>query len=347
MNKRLIICNTLYQLIVAIQIHLSFMGKTILVLTNEIKNAEKISRRLRETNVFESISVLDVKKQKRSWKYLKECIFGIVPPELSNVIVDELIGFNFDLPSHALYAGLYKKNKDICISKMEEGLLSYNTLDTTCGVMKNAYRLRSLLCLKNLKPSTQKFYCFSPEAYAGDLMTVAIPRIKKDDMMIQNIFNHVFGREIIKPYKEKYIFLSCIYDKEGGKSIGELDLAMRVAELVGKDNLIVKVHPRDDINRYKEKGLKIDSNSSIPWEVIQINQDFSRKILITTLSSSLLNFNPVLEQTSKVYYGYKLCNISENELATHYRFVLEGYLDNEVIGLRNISVLEQLEDLIS
>jgi hypothetical protein len=230
---------------------------------------------------------------------------------------------------------------------MEEGLLSYNTSDTSCRAMTMAYKIRGFFGLENLKTSAKKFYCFLPNAYAGSLTPVAVPRITPNDEKLKSVFNHVFIKEKLEPYKEKYIFLSCIYDIEGGKPIGELDLALRVAEIVGKDNLVVKVHPRDDAGKYQGNGLKVDINSDIPWEVIQINQDFSDKVLITTLSSSIINLNPLLEKPSKAYYGYELCNIEGNALAKHYREILERYLHDQNLELRNINVLNQLEELIS
>ena len=248
--------------------------------------------------------------------------------------------------THAVYGALYKSNKDIEVNKMEEGLLSYNTPDTDCWAMKYAYRIRKIFGMKNMKDEIKHFYCFSKNAYNSNLSVITIPRIRKNDSKIRDVLNHVFLEKPLEPYCEKYIFLSCIYDIEGGEPIGEFELALKLAELIGKNNLIVKVHPRDNIKRYLESGLKVDKNSSIPWEVIQINQDFSEKVIITTLSGSILNFNHVLDKVNQSYYAYPLCKISKNKLAEHYANVLENYIKNSEIGLRGIKVLERLEDLV-
>lgn len=92
-------------------------------------------------------------------------------------------------------------------------------------------------------------------------------------------------------------------------------------------------------------GLKVDENSSVPFEAIQINNDFSDKILITTLSGSVLNFNSVLEEVPIAYYGYKLCTLERNTLASHYKGIIEQYINDTDLGLRNIKILESIEEL--
>nr|WP_288723694.1 polysialyltransferase family glycosyltransferase [uncultured Sellimonas sp.] len=345
MIKRLIFCNTLYQLIVAIQITLSFEGYTYLILTTEMKNVEQIQKKLYKTGVIKEVVIFDTSVKKTSIQIIKECVCGVKPDGMKEDKFDEFIGFNFDLPSHAIFAWAYKKNKNISVNKMEEGLLSYHTPDTLCRALSISCKIRKMLGMENLRPCAKMFYCFAPEIYHGTLRPKQIPKIKTTDSRIREILNIVFLEKEIKPYKEKYIFLPSIYDVEGGDPIGELELAQKIASKVGIDDLIVKVHPRDDESRYIKSNLKIDRNSGIPWEVIQINLDFSDKVVITTLSGSVLNFNPVLENVGKSYYGYKLCDLDNNDLALHYRDVLEGYLNNFSLGLRNIKVLENVEEI--
>lgn len=88
------------------------------------------------------------------------------------------------------------------------------------------------------------------------------------------------------------------------KRLVNLNLQKQLQIRIGKNNLLDKSSPRDDKEKYISSGLKVDENSSIPFEVIQINSDFSSKILITTLSGSVLNFNSVLEEVPIAYYGY-------------------------------------------
>lgn len=345
MGKTLIVCNTYYQLIVATQIAIGLQKEVTLVLTEEMKQVDRIAANAEETGLFHQICVLCTKKKESKVSCLRHLLFGSVPPALQGESYEELIGFNFDIPTHKVFASLLRRNRAIRVNRMEEGLLSYHTPDTGCRILSLAYRLRRLFGRCNLKDRIGQFYCFAPEAYHGNLPTVAIPRIKTDDNRIKEALNRIFVSHEIRPYSEKYIFLSGIYDREGGSPIGELELAVKIADRVGRENLLVKVHPRDQIKRYEAKGLKTDPNSDIPWEVIQINEDFSDKVLITPLSGGILNFNPVMEKVSRSYYGFSLCDLSGNALASHYRTVLEGYLNDRQLALRDIVVLQDIEEI--
>ncbi|HEG1241807.1 TPA: hypothetical protein SCN02_002979, partial [Enterococcus faecium] len=69
-------------------------------------------------------------------------------------------------------------------------------------------------------------------------------------LQLSDIFN-----PMIDIYKEKkYIFFTSVYDFEGGEPVGEYELVCKIADLVGKDNLIVKTHPRDVRTIYKDNG---------------------------------------------------------------------------------------------
>lgn len=342
--KTLFFCNTNYQLLVAMQIAVSFNKDCSVIITNEIKNSDELLPRIKDTNLFESVSIFDVKSLAQSLRMIRKCIMGFAPRDIREYTFDEFVGFNMDIPSHMVFAYFYNKNKNIIVNKMEEGLMSLNTPESSCGVLDFSYKVRKVMGRKNLKEIISGFYCFLPQANKTNVLSIQIPLINQNSK-IKGYLNDVFCKDSSFAYEEKYIFLSCIYDIEGGEPIGELELAKQIADRVGKENLLIKVHPRDNKDKYINAGLKVDENSVVPFEVIQINNDFSDKVLITTLSGSVLNFNPVLENVPKCYYGYNLCQLENNPLALHYKKILEDYLKNEKLGLRNIKVLERIEEL--
>ena len=342
--KTLFFCNTNYQLIVAMQISISLKKNSSIIVTNSIKNCEEIISNLKKTKLFEHVTYLDVKTKNNSLELVRRCVFGYVPKEIKDCVFDEFVGFNFDIPSHMVFAFFYGKNRNIDVNKMEEGLMSLNTPEASCRVIEVSRQIRRFLHKRNLRGSISGVYCFSPNVNKSGIPSIQIPLINKNSK-IKEYLNTVFCKNRTFEYKEKYIFLSCIYDIEGGEAIGEFELAKAIADKVGKNNLLVKVHPRDDKEKYISSGLKVDENSSIPFEVIQINSDFSSKILITTLSGSVLNFNSVLEEVPIAYYGYKLCTLERNTLASHYKGIIEQYINDTDLGLRNIKILESIEEL--
>lgn len=342
--KTLFFCNTNYQLIVAMQIVISLRNDSSIIVTNEIKNCEEIIFNLKETGLFERVAYLDVKSEYNSVELIRQCVFGYAPEEIKDCVFDEFVGFNFDIPSHIVFAFFYSKNRNIVVRKMEEGLMSLNTPESSCRVIEVSTQIRRVLHKRNLRHSVSGVYCFSTKVNKSGIPSIQIPMINKKSK-IKDYLNTVFCKNRVFEYKEKYIFLSCIYDVEGGEAIGEFELAKKIADRVGKNNLLIKVHPRDDKEKYIDSGLKVDENSSVPFEVIQINNDFSDKILITTLSGSILNFNSVLEKVPIAYYGYKLCKLEGNTLASHYKSIIEQYVNATDLGLRNIKILESIEEL--
>ena len=360
MKNILFVCNTHYQLIVAIQMRLTLMEETSasVLVTNRSKGAEEIAKRLRDTAIFDQVFFQEVHEpQGRSASFLerfsliKQGVFGTrLYKTNKHTVFDEIVGFNFDLHSHAVFANEYKKNRHITCEKMEEGLLSYATKEDSSGVLSTIYKLRRLLRRKNMRHLPTRFYCFQPSAYNGKLTASPIPKLVHSDEKIKSVLSSVFidTSQARTNYTEKYIFLPCIYDKEGGKPIGELTLATRLADTVGKDNLLVKVHPRDDAERYRAAGLHVDTSSAVPWEVIQINHNFSDKVLLSTLSTSLLSTCSLFELPPKSFYLYPLCDLSANPLATHYKGVVEDYISKaDVLALKNLEVCSTLSSLTS
>ena len=356
MKNTLFFCNTYYQLIVTIQMKLTIKNEeqVTVVLTDESRNAEVIFERLRQTQLFHKVFFLQTKdaKTKVDAKFklraIKNGLFGCLPEGMDpKAKYDELIGFNMDLPTHYLFAALVKNNPALVCNAMEEGLLSYGVEDPGSGLLTLLYRLRRCFGKKNLREETGGFYCFNPAVYQGSKTALSVPKISRENARLREILETLFLQDAsVDPYKQRYIYLPCIYDIEGGEPIGELELAKKIAAQVGAENLLVKVHPRDDAKKYENAGLTVDRNSAVPWEVLCIHEDFSRHVFITTLSGSVLNVSAFLANAPESYYAYPLCDLEKNPLAQKFRGVIDGYvLKNSELALDNIRILRNIEQL--
>ncbi len=351
--KVLFVCNTYYQLTVAIRMRLTIKknDKVSVVLTDVSRNSKYICEKLQKSPIFDGAYYLETgeKEGKPTLTYLKEGIRGIIPEGMKkDLFYDELIGFNYDIPTCALYASLEKANKAISCNVMEEGLLSYSTEDSDCKIARLIRFSRRLHLRKNAREKRKFFYCFNPRAYKGPLKAIQIPPITADDAVFRKVLFDIFlDGEAPNMYRQKYIYLSSVYDFEGGASVGEIDVALKLSELVGTDNLIVKPHPRDSVERIKAVGLTVADNSSVPWEVFQIGCDFSGKVLISSFSGAIINLNSVIENRGRNIYTNKLCDISGNPLAQHFSSMIDEYLSKtEELGLKNISAVSSIEEII-
>lgn len=352
-KKVLIICNTYYQLIVAIQLKLTIKQNDYVhvVLTNKSKNADQIYSRLSAMDLFEKITYLDVEMSSEhkvpflnSVKCLIWGVYGKWKKKFDEYAkYDELLSYNLDLPAHFLYAILYNRNPKIEVNQFEEGVFSYDTEVESCNVLRLLYKMRKLMRKKNLRESVMHYYCFNPIFYKRDLQTVQIPKLGQDEK-VKKVLRDIFvpsGK--IDEYNEKYILLTCIYDLEGGGAIGELEVARKIADVVGMDNLIVKVHPRDDSKRFIDLGFKVDVNSTVPWEIIQMNLDFSEKVIMTTLSCSPISLSAISEEEMKAMYLFPLCSLDNNQLAKHYSNVITQRI--EEINSLTQSEIQIIDDL--
>ncbi len=145
-------------------------------------------------------------------------------------------------------------------------------------------------------------------------------------------------------YPQKYIFFASVYDFEGEEPVGELEFALALANKVGFDNLLVKVHPRDDVNRFKNVGLNVDKNSQMPWEVIQLNYDFSDSVFITVASTSVLTISLIVDKSPKIYFAHRLF-CSQNSVFKKAKCFCEEMIDQNIKKLANICFLNSIEEL--
>lgn len=248
--------------------------------------------------------------------------------DITDELYDEMIYFNYDLFAMVLFAALYNKNKRIICSRFEEGILSYNSKMPRYIKYETGEFLRHLLLKKSLLDKTEQMYFCEPALYEGKLKAVEIPKIKLDSP-IGGILMHMFNlkKECLN-YENGYMYFSSVYDFEGGESINEIEAVRRIRHVVGNDNLLVKTHPRDMRDVYQKEGFRIDHNSAIPWEAIQLNTDCSGITFITATSCSVLSINMLLDPMPKTVFVYPCCKLEGNEFAVKTAESVEKLLAN-------------------
>ena len=93
-------------------------------------------------------------------------------------------------------------------------------------------------------------------------------------------------------YDERFIFFEESFACEGNP-INDLQLLQQISDIVGKNNIVVKTHPRSTEERFKKNGFKTNTNTVVPWEIVALNlTNIEEKIFIGVCSGSM--FNPKL-----------------------------------------------------
>lgn len=367
MKKIVIVCNTYYQLILAMQIKKTIKEQdyVTVIMSDHSNHVEKVFERVRKLGIFDAVFFVKNKKymyrqkgliqsQKRSIGNFKDIVFGVgklYDFENWDCNCDELIFFNPDIGTHILFSKLYKANPHILVSRYEEGILSYDTVFDLDLKMRFVYKIRKFMKHANLMDCVESFYCVNPELYFNKEKTRKIPAILAGDKDFTQFVAMAFDINKEKLiYKEKFVFFSSVYDFEGANSVGELELIKQIADVVGRDNLLVKVHPRDDKSRFEEAGIKVDQNSSVPWEAIQLNYNFDNHIFLTTTSGSVLSVSAIVENAPKTFFMYDLCKRGINERFEQsirmFEKIYHEKTNSFLVNVKKVDDLKEIADFI-
>lgn len=303
----LFICKTPYQLIVIIQLVLTKFkheNNTVLISDN-IANYEKLYENVKKTNVFSKVIKFSFKKtysNKSKIFFLGEGIKYKLNIQTNNVWSklkkqDKLFICNMGKEESIVYHELKKKNPFIKAYMFEDGFASYslayatffNKITNKKGMKeKLLYPYRKLIY--DVFFSIEGFYAFSPQLYAWTppAPILEIEKIDPTDKERINIFNLVFGvKEIEEGYKKNFIFFEESYFADG-INVADKECIYRILKDVPKEDIFIKIHPRNPINRFKELGFETNINTEIPWEIIALNINIENKVLITIASGSAL-----------------------------------------------------------
>ena len=315
-KKILIISNTYYQLIMAVQLKLTVFHKedVDIWLSDESVGAEAVCGRLKGMGLFSEVCFKERKRihstggsGKRSdiIKYVAGYNFG-KPVSETEKFYDEILFYNLDLPLYGI-ADYYAQQGHACRwSQYDEGILSYErdfVVGSKIGRLGLTQKIRSVSGRPEITRLVDKYYCMFPEMkklHKGEWEFVKIPPVSRTGKELRGILNQVFDYKAAE-FSQKYIFFASSHDIDG-HPIGETELILKIADQVGVDNLLVKQHPRDARTVYQESGIRVMKNSFVPWEIMHMNLEDSEKVLLTTTSSAFLGSSAMLGSSMKAYF---------------------------------------------
>lgn len=319
-RKILIFANTYYQLILAIQMKFTLFKKDYicLALSDHSKNAESIYQKLNQNHFFEECIYIKSKGyiQNRGkkdkfiefWQIIGEKSNRYIRylDKLSSMYFDEVLFYNLEIDIYGIYSILSVYNEKVKFSSYEEGVLSYDNISYDSFKYKIIRGMRKLIGRPVITDYYNKFYCVYPELYSGKLDTCRIPPISTKNQELKKLLAYIFDLSKDVDYKKyKYIFFESIYETEG-RGIGEMDFFLDFMKKVGKENILVKKHPRSEIQFFEENDIAVDKNSGAPFEAIQLNYDMSGCIFVAATSGSVLSVNSIVDKPSRVYMFYPM-----------------------------------------
>lgn len=257
---------------------------------------------LKLSNVFSNVYLLDkINVKPGKFGVIKDFIFT----DRSNLQM--LMEHKYDIMfttyigdrSNLYYNVLLKENKNLKVYFYDEGIGVY-TVGYYCSskLMKLFYRLMGL---RYINKYYEKVYVYAPQCMCSGIneTLVKIPAIDKNDCKIVESYNRIFRVNI--DYSQKYKEFKCIYlDQDFSRYMEEaqyceeyrfsqLDILNELTNGISKGKIIVKKHPirRDKV--YEDSGYTVEERLELPWEIVQLNENFSSKVLIGINSTALLS----------------------------------------------------------
>ncbi len=311
MNKVLIICNTVLQIIFATNLKYTlFLDCDVdLVISDHTKNTDRIAKNPDEISAFSHIyHVKTAELDHNPAAIVSKGALGLIKDELKkeNILkqiieldssYDMILTANLDKFAELVFECQYKHNKAISLYMYEDGLSAYCVLGEQLKKKRHAekssihtafdYALGKQYAHNHIKG----IYLFDPGLCAWDdcIPFLKMPKIDKDNKKLVQTLNALFNYSQMKDhYNTKYIFFEESYHVEGIE-VNDLELVNTISEIVGKENIFVKTHPRNRVNRFEELGYKTNEDTFIPWELIALNENIEDKVLLSIASGSIAN----------------------------------------------------------
>ena len=348
-NKRtLCLCNTPLQLLNMIHVISSYYDNDSrdLVVTDEITNYEILVGNIRKSRFFENVFLVkeDYKATvKRRHSFFKPFALMQYAKRLKSqhdvhTKYDRIFfggaSTNWLNPFVAMQT---KKNTGCEFIWIDEGTASYSThglywkknkLQRFLFLLKPSQIIKRILGANYLSSRIDIQYLYRPE-----MADYQVPFERKYILLLDgdskkaNLLKEIFGFDESNYIKEKYIYFAGAGDVDGLCG-NEKELLALVAECVGKQNLLVKVHPRESVNYYIQNGYRINTNVSIPWEIYCLEKEqLKDKVLISIFSTAIVSPFVYFGLKTKVVSLMKMFDITS--FPNYYRYLL-NFIENNI-----------------
>ena len=316
-KRVLITCCTPYQLLVAAQVLYAYYPdcQADLIVTDQMSGSRKVFEACRDSGRFGHVYYLEEKRLNNlpRGENLKNIVKGALFPQglLEDFLrleqaYDVFLFSNISLMNQYLILGLKRKNPQVQWFLFEDGASTYSSqvgglvLSASPKVRMQLYAVQKL----------SGVYLFHPEelSWKAPCPVYGLPGKYAPETLA--FLNRAFQYDSMPDrYDRPVLFFEESYPCDGVE-IGDVALMDRVAELVGKENIFVKIHPRNRENRFEQAGYATNRDTAMPWELIVLNSSFERTLFMTVGSSAATNPYTIFGIPAKVVF---LCELVEDK----------------------------------
>ena len=298
MNK-IIFCQTPFQVIVSLLIRKQYSKNTNrfdIVIVNFFSGYETIAQRLIDKKVFDNVYVAEVRDfilAKGGINNIKKLSKVLSPKKMISDTLpnlakkyEEMFCWNYDAFTASFRTAYSSKEKQIKLNIYDEGFITYLPVNDTIpkrGFMKIIEHLNAKRGLPGLtRENVDAYYLLEPSAiyFETNAQIFEIDRKLTNCDEIREIIDYLFdASKEVKKYDKKYIILEEAF-LANVPDVDDEGIFDRIIQNVGIENVIVKLHPRTNTDRFTKKGIKTIGQSGVPFEALALCGDFSDKKLI-------------------------------------------------------------------
>lgn len=330
MRNILMVCNTPFQLFVATWLKVTeFQDDLVdIVISNHMSDSEEVVENVIKSNVYGKVYHVFSKEmvynhsQRGYWLRWICCLLRPNHILKQYMVIDKkydiLLSANLDGFTRVLYHTLVNggerkiQNEKLKFYIYEEGTSTYSKLFEQHYFNCKPGKIGKFIFRGNgsIFGNVSGVYAFDTDCFLWKpcFPVIQMKKISKNENEFINKINIIFNYENMKDkYDKKYIYMEESFFADG-YNIEDVQLLEKVATVVGKENIMVKIHPRNPINRFNQLGYKTNVDVSIPWEVIVLNQNINGKILLTIASASIINPVRLFDINVNAYSLYKCLN---------------------------------------
>ena len=261
-----------------------------LYIYGEFSGALEIYENIKQQRLFTNVFYIDLEKTGNKFTKITNLIVN------KNIFVEYtatyeklfIQGENYF--SKILYGQSKKENPDLELNYIEDGLGAY--VGSEILNLKN--KKNKIIDFFNpysiFKGKLLNYYVYEPalvekKSQANYYPLNKLTEANKATKVIRDIFNL---EDEIASFPGRVLFLDQPLEDDGF-AINEQQLFKQLTELVGNENIWIKLHPRS--NRKKYDGFQI-IETTLPWELYFLNYDFTHTVIISTVSTAA--FTPKL-----------------------------------------------------
>lgn len=316
MKRVLFLCNTHFQCMVAITLKYTRFkdDKVDIIVTDFLMDSYKLYKKLKKSGVFNQVlhvEICNYLPKVKNFKYYIRTLAGeILPGFLGRKVgitykYDCYFTYNNDLLAESICYLLKKSNSNIEICLYDEGYSTYTTIYKKI-LFRSSTRLNILRKISSFISNRKYIVDYVNDLYLLDPDLLCwnppfkIQKIKKPGQNSNeyiSMLNYIFGYGDLKDsYNKKVVFFEESYYWDN-RPIKDIEMLEYISNRFGKENIIVKLHPRNRVNRFKHLNYQTNLEIGIPWEIIVMNMDNTEgKIFVTYTSGSVISYRILFDK---------------------------------------------------